>query len=92
MKALRNVGHHERIIRVGMGFTLLAVSGFSMFPGWGDLLLMIVGLIALLTGIIGYCPAWHAVGINTCQVSHNSSTTNPKEGLNEQGATTSHQS
>ena len=31
MKTLRNLGHHERIVRVGIGFALLAVSGFSVF-------------------------------------------------------------
>jgi hypothetical protein len=66
MKTYRNIGHHERVIRVGVGFLLLALSGFSLLPGWGDLALMVAGLIALLTGIIGYCPAWQAMGINTC--------------------------
>ena len=66
MKKYRNIGHHERMIRVGVGVLLLALSGFSLLPGWGDLVLLIVGLIALLTGIIGYCPAWQALGINTC--------------------------
>lgn len=92
MKALRNLGHHERIIRVGIGFTLLALFGFSIFPGWGDLLLMVVGLIALLTGIIGYCPAWHAMGTNTCKVDHHHSASNPKDGLQEHGHPTIHQS
>ena len=68
MKTARNLGHHERILRLAIGFILLALSGFSMFPGWGDLLLMAGGLMALLTGLVGYCPAWHAVGINTCNV------------------------
>lgn len=66
MKKYRNIGHHERVIRVGVGFLLLALSGFSLLPGWGNLVLMIVGLIALLTGIIGYCPAWQVLGMNTC--------------------------
>lgn len=88
MKTLRNLGHHERIIRVGIGFALLALSGFSAFPGWGDFLLMVVGLIALLTGIIGYCPAWHAVKINTCKVDHDHSVSNPKEGPHEHTTST----
>ena len=73
MKALRNLGHKERVVRVGVGLILLALSGFSVLPGWGDLLLIIVGLIALITGMIGYCPAWQLFGIRTCpphQLSH----------------------
>ncbi len=92
MKALRNLGHHERIIRVGIGLALLALSGFSAFPVWGDFLLMTVGLIALLTGIIGYCPAWKAVGINTCKFDQQHSSSNPKEGLHEHSVSTRQQS
>ncbi len=92
MKSLRNLGHHERIIRVGFGFTFLAVSGFSIFPGWGDLLLMGVGLIALLTGLIGYCPAWHAVGLNTCNIDHDHSDSETRSGPPEHHAPTTHQS
>jgi hypothetical protein len=66
MKTFRNLGHHERVIRVGLGFLLLALFGFSLLPGWGELVLLVVGLVALLTGIIGYCPAWQIMGINTC--------------------------
>jgi hypothetical protein len=66
MQTHRNIGHHERVIRVAFGLLLLALSGFSLLPGWGDLVLMVVGLIAFLTGIIGFCPAWRVMGINTC--------------------------
>lgn len=67
MTHLRNLGHHERLIRVGMGLLFLAIGGFSIGPEWGNLLALGVGFIALLTGIVGYCPAWHAMGISTCQ-------------------------
>ncbi len=92
MKALRNLGHHERIIRVGIGFVLLALSGFSMWPGWGDLVLMLVGIIALLTGIIGYCPAWHAFGLNTCKIQHKHPGPDSQKGSHEHHAPTTQQS
>lgn len=93
MKKYRNLGHHERVIRVGVGFLLLAVSGFSFLPEWGDLILMIVGLIALLTGIIGYCPAWQVLGINTCphqKPDHPLSPSNPA--VHEHADPSSHRS
>lgn len=70
MKKYRNLGHHEQVIRVGVGLLLLALSAFSLFPAWGNLTLMMVGLILFLTGIIGYCPAWHMVGMNTNQTKN----------------------
>ncbi|MDR4459006.1 MAG: DUF2892 domain-containing protein [Nitrospirales bacterium] len=93
MRKYRNIGHHERVIRVGVGLLLLALSGFSLLPGLGELLLMIVGLIALLTGIIGYCPAWQVFGINTCppqKAEHPLSNSNPA--VHEQADPSSHRS
>ncbi|WP_342346963.1 DUF2892 domain-containing protein [uncultured Nitrospira sp.] len=93
MKKYRNVGHHERIIRIAIGLILLALSGFSLLPEWGDLVLMAVGLIALLTGIIGYCPAWQVLGINTCplhKTEHPLSHTEPS--VHEQADPSSHRS
>jgi len=92
MKTCRNLGHHERIIRMAVGLFLLTLSGFAILPAWVDLLLMVVGLMALLTGIIGYCPAWHAVGINTSKRDHDHSASNPKEGLHEHVNPTTHRS
>ncbi len=69
MRALRNLGHTERVIRVGLGLAFLALSGFAIFPGWGDLLLMGIGLLALGTGLVGYCPAWKVLGIRSCPPS-----------------------
>ena len=92
MKTCRNLGHQERMIRIAVGFVLLALSGFSTLPGWGDLVLMVFGLIALLTGIIGYCPAWHAVGINTRKVGHDHSNPNQLKELPDHGDPTTHRS
>ncbi len=92
MKTCRNLGHHERMTRITVGFVFLALSGFATLPAWGDLVLMGLGLIALLTGIIGYCPAWHGIGINTHKMDYDSSASHPKEGSHEHGGTTIHQS
>jgi hypothetical protein len=35
-------------------------------PGWGVGVMFVVGGIAMLTGLIGFCPAWRLFGINTC--------------------------
>ncbi len=88
MKTCRNLGHHERMIRIAVGLVFLSLSGFAILPEWGDLLLMMVGLMTLLTGIIGYCPAWHAVGINSRKVDHHHAASHPKEGLHEHADST----
>ena len=72
MPHLCNLGHHERVIRVGIGIILLAIGGFSFGPEWGNLIFLVVGFVALLTGIVVYCPAWHLRGLSTCQRSQHS--------------------
>ncbi len=92
MKTCRNLGHHERMIRIASGLVLLALSGFASLPGWGDFVLMVIGLIALITGIVGYCPAWHGLGINTDKVDHEHSSPNSNKEIHEQRNPTPHQS
>lgn len=58
-----NVGKTDRIIRVIAGLALLTlvftVEGTARWFG-------LVGLVPLLTGIVGFCPAYTLCGCNTC--------------------------
>jgi hypothetical protein len=60
-----NEGKTERILRIVAGLFLLILLPLTL-PGaakwWG-----LVGLLPLLTGLTGYCPAWTLLGINTCE-------------------------
>ena len=48
-----NLGKMERSIRIALGLILLAIGGLTALPNWG----LVIGLVALLTGAAGYCPA-----------------------------------
>jgi len=61
-----NVGGVERTIRVGVGIMLLSLGVFAELPTWSIALSYVVGAVALITGVIGYCPAWVLLGISTC--------------------------
>ena len=52
----------DRVIRivVGLGLISLAIIGPQTAWGW-------VGLIPLVTGLIGWCPAYRALGLSTCR-------------------------
>jgi hypothetical protein len=56
-----NEGLTDRILRMGLGLFLLALVFVGPQTPWGFL-----GLIPLVTGIIGYCPLYTLVGVNTC--------------------------
>jgi hypothetical protein len=61
----QNVGNIDRAIRaiVGIGLISLVFIGPQTVWGW-------IGLIPLATAIIGWCPPYSLLGINTCGVKH----------------------
>ena len=70
----RDVGTADRIIRIGAGLFLLfqaAINGHI----WGY-----IGIVPLLTGLIGWCPLYSMLGISTvCGCSGGSCETKTKE-------------
>jgi len=58
MKA--NVGGTERVLRVVVGAVIVGV-GVVYQSWWGA-----VGLVPIATGLIGWCPPYALLGINTC--------------------------
>ncbi|MGY6707638.1 MAG: YgaP family membrane protein [Rhizobiaceae bacterium] len=57
-----NVGTTDRILRIAIGVALLAM--FFLFEG-GLRLFGLIGLIPLVTGLLGSCPLYCAVGLST---------------------------
>ncbi|MCA3255500.1 MAG: DUF2892 domain-containing protein [Alphaproteobacteria bacterium] len=58
---MRNEGALDRCLRVGVGLALLSLAFVGPMTVWGC-----VGLIPLLTGVVGICPLYRIVGISTC--------------------------
>ncbi len=56
-----NVHPIERAVRVGAGLALLSLVVFGPRTPWG-----LLGLILLLSGLIGSCPIYTLLGISTC--------------------------
>ncbi len=56
-----NVGRIDRIARVviGLGLIALAFIGPKTALGW-------IGLLPLITGLVGICPAYSLFGLSTC--------------------------
>jgi len=57
----RNVGTIDRLMRVAIGAVLVALALAGVVGGWGY-----VGIIPLLTGAVGACPAYTLFGFSTC--------------------------
>ncbi|MEC4675173.1 MAG: DUF2892 domain-containing protein [Nitrospirota bacterium] len=65
---LRNIGGTEKGIRLVLGGILVVCAFFLDLPTWGATIFSVVGMVALLTGFVGSCPAWTLLGINTGRV------------------------
>jgi hypothetical protein len=57
-----NVGGIDRIIRISVGIALIVatLTGFIGVWGW-------IGVVPLLGGLVGWCPAYTLLGISTCK-------------------------
>ena len=64
-----NVGGIERPIRIVLGILLIGVGAFAGLTPVGVGVTLGLGTIALVTGAIGFCPAWSLFGINTCPMN-----------------------
>jgi len=55
----------DRVIRIVLGVILLALYFGGSFTGIGATIALIVGLVALLTGLLGFCPLYKVIGFST---------------------------
>ncbi len=58
----KNVGGLDRILRIALGLVLIGLAATGTISAWGWL-----GLLPLATGLIGWCPPYGFLGINTCK-------------------------
>lgn len=61
-----NVGNADRIVRIVLGIVLIAA--YFLFPGqaWWAVVGLVVGVVALATGLMSSCPLYSLLGISTC--------------------------
>lgn len=67
---LNNVGGADRGIRIVVGFVLFGLGFLHVVSGTLAIAAYIVGAVALVTGFLGFCPAWSIFGINTHSTEH----------------------
>ena len=58
-----NEGIVDRVVRVTLGLGLISLLAIGPVPGWG--LGGLVGIMPLVTGLVGYCPTYTLLGIDT---------------------------
>ncbi len=69
MAIKKNVGTIDRTIRIIIGIVALSLVSLAFVgPESNWAYLGLIGIIPLVTGIVGYCPPYALLGINTCKV------------------------
>ncbi len=57
----KNVGGIDRVLRIIVGLGLISLVYVGPQTPWGW-----IGVIPLLSAIVGFCPAYRLIGMNTC--------------------------
>jgi len=58
-----NEGTIDRTLRVTAGLVLITLAATGTVGMWGW-----IGIMPLLTGAIGFCPAYTILGLSTCPI------------------------
>ena len=64
MKA--NVGGIDKALRIVAGLGLIGATLAGAIGPWGY-----IGVVPLLTGLVGWCPAYPLLGMSTCSANKN---------------------
>ena len=64
MSTSSNVGGIDRVLRIVVGLFVLSLYFWGPQTPWA-----LVGLVPLLTGIFGFCPAYRLFGLSTCPLA-----------------------
>ena len=59
----RDEGTIDRAVRIIAGLVLLSLVFIGPQTPWGW-----IGLVPLATGLVGFCPLYRVLGINTCSL------------------------
>jgi len=56
-----NVGGIDRVLRIVAGLVLIGLTLMGTIGPWGW-----IGVVLLATGLLGSCPLYSIIGLNTC--------------------------
>lgn len=59
----KNIHRYERAARVLIGLGLISMAFVGPQNLW-----FLVGIVPLATGLVGWCPPYALLGINTCRI------------------------
>lgn len=64
---MMNEAGWDRVARVVLGVAMLVI-GFAVMEGTAGTIVGVIGLVPLVTGLVGWCPLYTLAGIRTKKV------------------------
>lgn len=61
----KNEGMIDRALRIAAGVVLIALVFVGPQTPWGW-----IGVIPLVTGLVGWCPVYRLLGVRTCSIEN----------------------
>ncbi len=80
MAQITNVGGADRAVRLILGVVLFVLGFVGVLQGTLAIIGYVVGAIALITGLITYCPVNALLGFNTKKTAPGSQEVNSESG------------
>lgn len=65
----RNLGYTDRYIRIVIGAILIVFYAAGLMAGTISIVLLIAGIIIMGTSMIGFCPIYAILKIDTCSLN-----------------------
>lgn len=62
----KNIHPIERLLRIIIGAVIMSLAFWGPSNLW-----FLLGIIPLMTGLVGWCPAYTLLGIDTCHLGKN---------------------
>lgn len=64
----KNMGNADRIIRLLMAAVVAVLYFTNILTGTLGIVLLVIAGIFTITSLVGFCPLYKLVGLNTCPV------------------------
>jgi hypothetical protein len=65
----KNMGNADRIVRITLAVIVVFLYYNNTITGTMGIVLLVLAGIFVLTSLIGFCPLYKLVGLNTCPVT-----------------------
>lgn len=62
----KNVGNKDKVLRIALAVVMSVLYFTRTVEGTLGTVLLLMGGVFLLTALVGFCPLYTLVGVNTC--------------------------